>query len=42
MIVAALNVYFGEFWLYMTNLLLYLLASIAIFRNLVGLNSDDA
>jgi len=42
MIVAAINVYLGEFWLYMTNLLLYLLASIAIFRNLVGLNPEDA
>jgi len=40
-VVAASNVYFGEFWVYMTNLLLYLLASIAIFRNLVGLNSND-
>ena len=37
---AAINSYFGFFWLYMGNLLLYLLASIAIFRNLVGLGAD--
>lgn len=38
--VAAFNIYFGLFWLYMFNLFLYLLASIAIFRNLVGLGGD--
>jgi hypothetical protein len=36
---AAINSYFGLFWLYMGNLLLYLLASIAIFRKLVGLGA---
>jgi hypothetical protein len=39
-IIAAMNVYFGLFWLYMSNLLLYLLASIAIFRRLIGLGND--
>ena len=39
-IVAAANTYFGLFWLYMANLLLVLLAAIAIFRNLVGLGAD--
>jgi len=39
-VLAAINVYYGVFWLCMGNLLLYLLASIAIFRNLVGLGAD--
>ena len=39
-VLAAINIYFGYFWLYMGNLFLYLLASIAIFRNLVGLGAD--
>jgi hypothetical protein len=40
LVLAAINVYFGFLWLYMGNLLLYLLASLTIFRNLIGLGTD--